>query len=73
MLRMIKRRSLMAGFLASTSCHTFRATRITAYLENAATTENVQAIPARWSPRTTKLYDGTSHEIRLDEVERIAI
>jgi hypothetical protein len=29
--------------------------------------------PAHESPRTTKLYDRTSDEITLDEVERIAI
>jgi|HubBroStandDraft_6_1064221.scaffolds.fasta_scaffold1622126_2 hypothetical protein len=32
-----------------------------------------QAIAAHESPRTTKLYDRTSDEITLDEVERIAI
>jgi hypothetical protein len=47
--------------------------RITAYLENGGTIENAQAIAAHESPRTTKLYDRTSDEITLDEVERIAI
>jgi hypothetical protein len=28
---------------------------------------------AHENPRTTKLYDGTSDEIRLDEIERIGI
>jgi integrase/recombinase XerD len=55
------------------SCHTFRATGITAYLEAGGTLENVQAMAAHESPRTTKLYDRTSDEITLDEVERIAI
>jgi hypothetical protein len=36
------------------------------------TIENAQA-QAIESPRTTKLYDRTSDEITLDEVERIAI
>ena len=58
---------------SSTCCHTFRATGITAYLENGGTIENAQAIAAHESPRTTKLYDRTSDEITLDEVERIAI
>ena len=49
------------------------ATGITAYLENGGTIENAQAIAAHESPRTTKLYDRTSDEITLDEVERIAI
>jgi integrase/recombinase XerD len=72
-LRMVKRRALAAGLPSSTCCHTFRATGITAYLENGGTIENAQAIAAHESPRTTKLYDRTSDEITLDEVERIAI
>ena len=72
-LRMIKRRAKNAGLPVSTCCHTFRATGITAYLENGGTIENAQAIAAHASPRTTKLYDRTSDEITLDEVERIQI
>ena len=72
-LRMIKRRAEAAGLPASTCCHTFRATGITAYLENGGTIENAQAIAAHESPRTTKLYDRTKDEITLDEVERILI
>ena len=72
-LRMIKRRARTAGLSAATCCHTFRATGITAYLENGGTIENAQAIAAHESPRTTKLYDRTSDEITLDEVERIVI
>jgi integrase/recombinase XerD len=72
-LRMVKRRALEAGLPSSTCCHTFRATGITAYLENGGTIENAQAIAAHESPRTTKLYDRTGDEITLDEVERIGI
>jgi len=72
-LRMIKRRAVSASLPYSTSCHTFRAPGITAFLENGGTIENAQAIAAHESPRTTKLYDRTSDEITLDEVERIAI
>ena len=71
--RMIKRRAKAAGLPASTCCHTFRATGITAYLENGGTIENAQAIANHESPRTTKLYDHTSDQITLDEVERILI
>jgi integrase/recombinase XerD len=56
-LRMIKRRTRAIGLPSSTCCHTFRATGITAYLENGGTIENAQAIAAHESPRTTKLYD----------------
>jgi site-specific recombinase XerD len=72
-LLMIKRRALAAGLPSSTCCHTFRATGITAYLKNGGTIENAQAIAAHESPRTTKLYDRTSDEITLDEVEKIVI
>jgi integrase/recombinase XerD len=72
-LRMVKRRALAAGLPFSTCCHAFRATGITAYLENGGTIENAQAIAAHESPRTTKLYDRTGDEITLYEVERIAI
>lgn len=72
-LRMVKRRVKAAGLSFKTSCHSFRATGITAYLENGGTIENAQAIAAHESPRTTKLYDRTSDEITLDEIERILI
>jgi site-specific recombinase XerD len=72
-LRMIKRRARAAHLPSTTSCHPFRATGITAYLENGGTIENAQLIAAHESPRTTKLYDRTGDEITLDEVERIAI
>ena len=35
--------------------------------------ENAQAIAAHESPRTTKLYDRTSDEVTLDEIEKIVI
>jgi integrase/recombinase XerD len=72
-LRMIKRRAKRIGLSDKICCHTFRATGITAYLENGGTVENAQAIAAHESPRTTKLYDRTSDEITLDEIERIRI
>lgn len=73
-LRMVKRRAAAAGVAADRiCCHTFRATGITAYLENGGTLEHAQAIAAHESPRTTKLYDRTTDGISLDEIERIAI
>jgi site-specific recombinase XerD len=72
-LRMVKRWARQAGLPERICCHTFRATGITTYLENGGTIENAQAIAAHESPRTTKLYDRTSDEITLDEIERILI
>jgi site-specific recombinase XerD len=71
--RMIRRRARAAGLDAEICCHTFRATGITAYLNNGGSLENAQLMAAHESPRTTKLYDRTGDEITLDEVERIAI
>jgi site-specific recombinase XerD len=72
-LRMVKRRVKAAGLSSRLTCHTFRATGITAYLENGGTIEKAQVIAGHESPRTTKLYDRTSDEVSLDEVERILI
>ena len=72
-LAMIKRRAAAAGLPASTCCHTFRATGITAYLSNGGTLEHAQRIAGHASPKTTKLYDRTADTISLDEIERIVI
>jgi integrase len=73
-LRMVKRRAIVCGIgIERIFCHTFRATGITAYLENGGTIEHAQAIAAHESPRTTKLYDRTSDTLSLDEIERIMI
>jgi integrase/recombinase XerD len=72
-LRVVKDRGGRIGLPASICCHTFRATGITAYLENGGTLEKAQAIAAHASPRTTKLYDRTPDVLTLDEIERIAI
>ena len=72
-LAMIKRRAAAAGLPASTCCHTFRATGITAYLSNGGTLEHAQRIAGHASPKTTKLYDRTADTISLDEIERLAI
>lgn len=72
-LRMIKRRAKAIGLPETVCNHTFRATGITAYLENGGTIENAQAIANHESPKTTKLYDRTGDQITLDEVEIILI
>jgi integrase len=71
--RMIRRRAKAAGIKASIGCHTFRATGITAYLENGGPLEHAQAMAAHESPRTTKLYDRTKERLTLDEIERIRL
>jgi integrase/recombinase XerD len=72
-LDMVKRRAKVEGLPDRICNHTFRATGITAYLENGDNIEKAQQIAAHESPKTTKLYDRTCDQIALDEVERIAI
>jgi len=55
-LDMVKRRAKAAGLPSRICCHTFRATGITAYLEEGGTIEKAQAIACHESPKTTKLY-----------------
>ena len=68
---MVKRRVKAAGLPAAICNHTFRATGITAYLDNGGTLEKAQQIAAHESARTTKLYDRTADAIKLEEIERV--
>ena len=67
MLAMIKRRAVAAGLPATTCCHTFRATGLTAYWSNGGTLEHAQRIAGHASPKTTKLDDRTADAVSLDE------
>jgi site-specific recombinase XerD len=68
---MIGRRAKEAGIQTEIGCHSFRATGITIYLLNGGSLEKAQMMAAHESPRTTKLYDRTSDQLSLDEVERV--
>ncbi len=70
---MIGRRASAAGIETRIGNHTFRATGITAYLENGGTLENAAAMANHASTRTTQLYDRRRDEISLDEIERVRI
>jgi len=71
--RMIRRRAAVAGIMTPIGNHSFRATGITAYLENGGALEHAQAMAAHESPRTTKLYDRTRERLTQAEVERIRL
>jgi Phage integrase family len=71
--RMLQRRARAAGVPTAVCNHAFRATGITAYLDNGGSLENAQAMAAHESPRTTKFYDRTDDQITLDGVEKIGI
>ena len=50
-----------------------RATGITNYLEHGGTIEVAAQIAGHASTRTTQLYDRTSDELDLEEIERVRI
>ena len=70
---MVRRRAKAAGIMAPIGNHSFRATGITAYLANGGTLEHAQAMEARESLRTTKLYDRNKEELTKNEVDRIRL
>ena len=69
---MIQRRALGAGIETKISCHSFRATGITTYLQNGGKLEIAQQMAGHESARTTGLYDRRNDSVALDAVERIS-
>jgi site-specific recombinase XerD len=70
---MVQRRAADAGIATRIGNHSFRATGITAYLQNGGTLERAASMANHASTRTTQLYDRRSDEVTLDEVERVGI
>jgi integrase/recombinase XerD len=68
---MIQRRAVAAGIATKISCHSFRATGITTYLQNGGKLEVAQQMAGHESARTTGLYDRRNDTVALDEVERV--
>ena len=71
--RVVKRRASQAGIHSPVCDHTFRASGITLYLENGGSIFEAQKIAGHAYPRTTQLYDRTSREVKLAEIERIRL
>ena len=69
---MVQRRAMAAGIQTKLSCHSFRPTGITTYLQNGGKLEVAQQMAGHESARTTGLYDRRNDSVALDEVERIA-
>ena len=67
----IQRRAIAAGIATKISCHSFRATGITTYLQNGGKLEVAQQMAGHESARTTGLYDRRDDTVALDEVERV--
>jgi site-specific recombinase XerD len=73
-LQMVKRRAEEAGFdPAQVTCHTFRATGITTYLENDGDLETAQHIAGHASANTTRIYDHRDEHVDQEEIERVKI
>jgi site-specific recombinase XerD len=73
-LQMVKRRAEEAGFdPTQTTCHTFRATGITTYLENDGDLETAQHIAGHASANTTRIYDRREEHVDQEEIERVRI
>ena len=73
-LQMVKRRAEEAGFdPAQVTCHTFRATGITTYLENDGDLETAQHIAGHASAGTTRIYDHRDEHVDQEEIERVRI
>ena len=70
---MIQRRARAAGIATKIGNHTFRATGVTAYLNNGGTLEKAAQMANHTSTRTTQLHDRRAEEVTLDEVERVLI
>jgi site-specific recombinase XerD len=70
---MIQRRAKSGGITTRVGTHTFRATGVTAYLNNGGTLERAAQMANHASTRTTQLYDRRAEEVTLDEVERVLI
>ena len=69
--RMIRRRAIAVGIATKISCHSFRATGITVYLQNGGKLEVAQQMAGHESARTTGLYDRRNDAVELDEIERV--
>jgi site-specific recombinase XerD len=72
-LAMVKRRAEKAGIKTAVVNHTFRATGITAYLENGGKLERAKDMANHASTRTTQLYDRRRDRATLDDVELIRL
>ena len=68
---MIRRRLKEAGIRGAYSCHSFRATGITTFLENGGSLETAQWIAGHADSRTTKLYDRRHQRATLEDLERV--
>ena len=70
---MIQRRAKAAGIATRVGNHTFRATGVTAYLNNGGALEKAARMANLASARAAQLYDRRDDEVTPEEVERIRV
>ncbi|MEQ8694859.1 MAG: tyrosine-type recombinase/integrase [Gammaproteobacteria bacterium] len=70
---MVQRRANAAGLTTHATCHSFRATGITAFLKNGGTLDAARLMAAHASARTTTLYDRRLVRLCAGEIARIAL
>lgn len=70
-LQMVKRRLVRAGLPDLFSCHSFRATGITTFLQNGGLLETAQTIAGHADSRTTKGYDRRATRLELSEIVKV--
>lgn len=70
---MVRKRAVEAGIKTEICNHTFRATGITAFLENNGTLERAALIANHASIKTTQLYDRRNEFIFQRDVEKVQI
>ena len=70
---MIRRGAIDAGVSAPVSCHSFRATGITVYLENKGSSRQLRRLRLTNPLAQQKLYDRTDDQLTLDEIEKISV
>lgn len=71
--RMVRRRSTNAQVHRKIGNHSFRATGITTYLNAGGTLEDARIMANHSNATTTKLYDRTGDQAKIQEVNRIKI
>jgi site-specific recombinase XerD len=70
---MVQRRAAAASLTTHPTCHSFRATGITTFLENGGALEIAGVIAAHASTKTTMLYDRRNRPPNTAELRKIAI
>ena len=68
---MVRRRARQAELNENLCCHSFRATGITLYLLAGGDLERASGRAHHADTRTTKLYDHSDYETRLEDVELV--